>query len=904
MTERTNRRGSVLLMAIGLLTIVAILASTFLILSDLDARETVAIATKANADVLANSAVSIVAKWIGEDRYARDGKGPYGKLENLLDEGNKAVPNAEKWIKYTDIPYDNNERDDIWLSSEWDPNDGGGVWGHLTNLAKPNTGQPNKLNQVAAGGNKFADADGDELQDAFLYDPFDKTDPEYYVAVRVVDLASRICVNTAGDATDPNEVDSPNTITPAFINLSNFLHNAALYDKLHSERAGNATLKAYDANCARKLLSPDTEGGITFKPFALAEEPFFLWCKPTDQSPSTHVGRLHETFKDQQILDHVRRRLTTFSCTGAVVRHPDPDNSLEELTYLDVRTKGRRDEIRERMREMLKQINVGADNTARDKMASHFVANLWAYQDSDRSDAPWEVDGGAVTVFGLEQDLVITEVFARHEADIKEPANQPQTDTHAWGYALEISNPSLRNLDLGDYRLEIDGNPVKNLSGSLGPADPNSKATPEKVVLYSFEAGADSQYSGKEAEFFGTGDVSNWKKVDNLDFSGGGKRVVKLIQDTHGIPIDQVSIGDELGYSLDSKDALKESDAENKEQKDIQRDDRIFDGDKSRRRARYNLGVYARYDDTPALGIANFVKDADALTIGGGQNDKGYSAYIARPKRRNVAGQSVEGIDSIGELCNIYLAGPEKDGDELPFTKKIVREADGSVFKDILARGRLGFCPEDITEDGYASGVYPDVPSGTLYAEFFTHVKPHHGTVLERRTRVYGLINVNTASLAVLEHLPWPKTIKGLGNTNVAVEPLLAARAILNYRNTPGANASISGLRKNGAANRRGFLTPGEVAIPLGSYVDQAMQANNAAARKAADYMEKRNALYAAVGNCLTTRSDVFAVHILVQYGEDKDSPRQKWYYLAVIDRSSVRKEDDSPAVLLFTQVH
>ena len=58
MIHQYKRRGSVLLMVVGLLTIVAMLGSTFIFISYLDARQTQAVAERNHVDPLARGVLS------------------------------------------------------------------------------------------------------------------------------------------------------------------------------------------------------------------------------------------------------------------------------------------------------------------------------------------------------------------------------------------------------------------------------------------------------------------------------------------------------------------------------------------------------------------------------------------------------------------------------------------------------------------------------------------------------------------------------------------------------------------------------------------------------------------------------------------------------------------------------
>ena len=111
MIPRRNRRGSVLLMAIGLLTIVAILASTFLIVSNLDAQEADTLATKRQADPIAEAIFSTAIAYALKDLWVDANDGPFGDIEEDSPDANTA------WSRFIDRPGKDKKFDlDEWLS--------------------------------------------------------------------------------------------------------------------------------------------------------------------------------------------------------------------------------------------------------------------------------------------------------------------------------------------------------------------------------------------------------------------------------------------------------------------------------------------------------------------------------------------------------------------------------------------------------------------------------------------------------------------------------------------------------------------------------------------------------------------------------------------------------------------
>jgi hypothetical protein len=214
-------------------------------------------------------------------------------------------------------------------------------------------------------------------------------------------------------------------------------------------------------------------------------------------------------------------------------------------------------------------------------------------------------------------------------------------------------------------------------------------------------------------------------------------------------------------------------------------------------------------------------------------------------------------------------------------------------------------------------------------------------------SRIYGRININTASADALSALPFPQTISFNGN-QYSVDPRIAAQFIINYRDktytrtgatpltanytTRATSTGITGIRScpplvaatdpSNGSDCPGFLTPGELAIPLSDYMHSVLGIANfklpgvsennllATTVNAPGYLEARDALYKAVANCVTVNSDTFAVYVLVQlYDTSVTQPTgaaggtngylSQTRYLAVFDRSNCRLATDKPAILL-----
>ncbi|MCP4377775.1 MAG: helix-hairpin-helix domain-containing protein, partial [bacterium] len=199
-----------------------------------------------------------------------------------------------------------------------------------------------------------------------------------------------------------------------------------------------------------------------------------------------------------------------------------------------------------------------------------------------------------------------------------------------------------------------------------------------------------------------------------------------------------------------------------------------------------------------------------------------------------------------GEISDLYLVGPILDNgtpNELPRlliadyatgTNESRGRANSLVVNGTIAAG---------DKFPRARGATA-IPWPLLLGEIVETV-PMDTKREDSPNRVYGRININTASAEVLQRLPWP----------TGVNAATAATAITTYRDAKG-----------------GFLTPGEVTLALDGLVTPATET--------LDF--NRDTIYAAISSCITVNSDIYAVTIRVQIGNSPTpSSNESWYYLA-----------------------
>jgi len=892
--ERRNR-GSALVMVIGLLAMILLLGTTFLLVSQLDARQSTALAQYAPVPGLAEGELAKIVAALRLDRYV-GAAGPYSDTSDLTDAG------ISKWFAYVDAAIEDTDKHLASMET------------YIDMSAFPAMGQKRKvtnLHDAAAGevvlaaaeigaDRRLKDADGDEKVDSPRWDSLlqatgvtDLQGVVMYVSPRVTDQAARICINTAADGTS---LTVP--LHPSSVNLAGLL-GGGNYATLHKTRCDGSSLpiaNRFDPELALRVMSPAT---AAYTPFTGADELFLRWLGGGATSDS---GPLYDAMPNLPVSK--RRNMTVYSASNTLVRHPVLADNFRTRTYLDTTTDANRQATYSRMVYMLAKLGIGAGNIgigspARKRMAASFVANLWAYQSAGTTKAwAFQPASESFIAYGLIQRLVITEAYAYHNPDMDGDGDGTEND-YVWGCAIELMNPTGADINLSTYKLY--GGPGMAASGVAlsGTVAKNGG----KIVLYNW---GDGGTGASHTDVGFPASVDDWKQVAGMSFVGNGNPTIRLTRTvvdggaTHNVPVDQVSAGD-LGYNVPDVTA-----APAEERADIRRDDDLD-------RARYNVAAYKDFSSTGhALGNDN------GLTTDDLSGEASFSVPIVR---RGSA------IASIGECMLVYLTGPMVDGtasNGFPVNVKTTTNTS-PLFGDIRVRGRLDPHPASIADDGYSPGDdYPDVPAATLLSEFFTLLPADDTRGDELPFRVYGLININTATREVLEHLPWPTSVT-VGSLSYNVNPAIVAEYVLAYRlkrmclmggrpnyATGRSGASgITGLRTTGGtpspADAMCFLTPGEIAVPLADYANYEMKCTKDAAiqtkLKTKDYIEARDAIYRAVANVVTVRSDVYAVNIRVQLGSPLEDPVRLWYYVAVVDRGNCLTPEDIPAILLFSRV-
>ncbi|MGC9454197.1 MAG: hypothetical protein ACP5HU_04980 [Phycisphaerae bacterium] len=875
-----RRRGTVLLLAVGLVTIVAILGSTFLITSMLDAQQSEAIAIKAQAEPLARGIVERLRATLAADVYPND-DGPYGDLSQ------SGAAAREDWKKYIDYPWedpnDPNRSIDPWLADPWRSDlETGGRWRHLSNLFEDDYDDVANLRPGdLQAEDPYVDTDGDGIKDALLHATgiTDADGDEYYVAVRITDLGAR-----------------------------SFLRD-------HAAAPANNTLSQV---C-----------------YGIADQ---LWLHWHEEDSPTDIGRLYERLDDSSawnVNDREDREMATvYNCYRPLMRHPDlsgvPERPYQRILLTD-RDCLNDPEVRERLYTQLcriaevDQLDAGTRESVRRQIA-HFVANLWSYispgQQLSYAFNYGQIDGtGDKIVYGLTEQVVITEAYAYYWEEIDGSGN---TVGKGEAYAIELMNPTDATLPVGRWNYffgDIEGDGVQM------PEKVYLRRN-ERMVIYAVDGdipddsgGSPSSREAQPGDFGfkpeGLHSGVYWYNasddIDALRLTNDGRIDIWREAEGRRIPLDSISAEDinfnppPVGAPPDEVCQIREG---------------LRDDDWQRRRmtVAWDPVIRAEYDsDSEAnrkdhsLGERNELTNMElADTHWNNQVFEGF--YIYRRESGDYVQNHQAALDRLGEITRVYITGPaEIEGDYVDFPHAV------RSYSRWKSRGRADFFGAVNTD----TEAYPDVPWVAMVQEVIDLGRP--GLVLPAeqddagRWRMGGRINVNTAPQALLEQL-WSNgdRVPGTSFELETQDRRRLAERIISYRDEPmnreggGATAflTIPDLRGHDDSTIPGFMTPGEIAIPILRFGEWYLAQRGIDERDAV-YHEAREWFYRSISNLVSVNSDAYAVNIVVQLqprprqGDEHDfeNPRNRWNYLAIIDRSTCYGPGSLPAVRLFTEI-
>ncbi|MBT3279259.1 MAG: hypothetical protein HN370_07800 [Phycisphaerales bacterium] len=925
--QRQNpRRGAAILLALSLLTVMALLGTTFLVVTQSYRDHSAIIEAREPVEELAAGIVRTVCTrmqddlWLSENstdtngypyKSIRSGKPPDVTVRRRYGE----FPGKQARSAYAD------RGEDFWLSTfdVYEKNVSGGAAARAANLGL-GTYAPTvellrpKFNAISGG---YVSSSGIEEKDGVWQGTsvYNVNGEQYYVALRVLDLCGLMNVNTAGRY--PDWDNPPLFMTSLDLDIAAVFSGVpGVRSRIETERQSEigtpAGRKSYFWNVASRLHTPDGA-----RPFCIGDE-------PAARIPHRANQKLRLSKMFSNISDYHRTHATAYSCNRNFLRfnnskarqriNPNVDYLLSlkksdgsrvypanALRELDIAGEDENDqrarEIREGLYVQIKNMIAKKDHANK---AKHIVANLWAYCDGMNPDKDYAFapPGGGVTVYGVVPRPVIAEVFIYHKKDTLVGDKDPDgtKDDSVKAYAVEIFNPTDAGVDLSEYTLG-----GMSLSGTVGVG--------QRMVFYHHEAGLQASADDRDVtKVFQGASTAGWISLPELDFSTD--KMMKLKKGS--IPIDVIKTSD-LGYmnkNFTFIKTYKPMAAGRYGPKSMQRDDTWDDPSTPFRyegRERYNVAFYITFSNNK-LGMPNNLAGADMprfeSKIKGKAHDGCYEGFSIRKKRKviNASGEVHYVCQTVGELFHLYWVGPTKGGRSLPEQLKARR----------CTRDRGKCVPDSESDDIYeASDDYAKIPWPLCLAEFVDVVPPDPFRDLsdvpgrDVYAVQYGKININTAPAKVLRGLPFPPEYFWFGadindGTFVSDEESKEFRSLNSMRSK--AVKIVEHRRAWSGLKSIGQVLNGRITGGTKAYIRNIYNGRHTRIGMVDVWVR-----WGRILDLLTINSDSFAVILKISSTNNSSRPQDsggnvvgEWRYLAVIDRSNCLNPSDRPQIMLF----
>ncbi|MHC4445027.1 MAG: hypothetical protein ACYTA5_20710, partial [Planctomycetota bacterium] len=253
------RRGNALIMAVAMTTLLAIIGTSFVLMSRLDRQAVKGVAEDHSLDAALEQTISIIKETLANDVVRLDRIGGAPSKIKLLDPTDE---NPKETLEFSNEPYDYPGDNDKWLASI-EPYDNGSaiIWQQTSELfgaSSKNTPARIVDPNTPANNGRVADADGDGITDSrWRRLPFtDAAGNSYWVAVRIFDNCGMININTAWDMTRARSDDFN-----SFGELLTQVNLERFYDRLNNVvplPAGYATYLPWLINERLLSLKPGT----------------------------------------------------------------------------------------------------------------------------------------------------------------------------------------------------------------------------------------------------------------------------------------------------------------------------------------------------------------------------------------------------------------------------------------------------------------------------------------------------------------------------------------------------------------------------------------------------------------------------------------------------------------------
>ena len=790
---RHHRRGSVAIMVVALLTLLAMIASTLVIVSFLDRREARSIAATVPVKNVARSVLGLILLRLTDDLYIDDNGTPSDPSDDVLY---GLADTAAKRIDYPSEDVDKHlASPDLYAPAF--------AWLHHSNVPGDLLSGPGASIRISPGDPSLVDTDGYSYKpgsvsyegDSLLWDSGmkDAAGRHLMVGTRVIDASGLLHVNLADR---PAAAPTDGTVMP-ITNLSLVqLVGVGIADDIRDDRldpdpAYSAdTIGDYWTNYALRPynVGPDGENR-QYMPFTVADMLAAAWGSGP---PDMARGRLRSILAAQ--FGEARRYLTVAS-VGRIGVMPMPGRDTTEQKYKLDLNKADFAALYKAFYNLLAGAYTGDDADDRRRItAAQLAVNVIDFRDAD-SNITREKDPKpqeSAIVYGVERQPFIVEAAYKREAA---PAPSPPLSY----YAIELFNPFETAINIRNWQVKIGAAapvPMPAIAGDAIPAG-------ERLVIVN-----------------GTGIQVDLKKSTKVTIN-----TLDLTQDV--LILRPGDVGGNTNYVV--VDRISKTDFRDKK----------FDvdpvaGEKPK------IECLRRDDTLPnafyALPIYNKVKIEDDITLpttAPGGSDLG--------KPNPPVTLSIDGVRpcpvyvrngnfiNIADVCRILYVGP---GEEACLSEGLSNPT--SLYNGRLDMG--GSIPPD--PPGWGDGI-PKLPLGCMPWDFLMVHSPMadeadnegDGQTDDADTNggedlVFGRVNINTAPHRVLECLPG---LAGLlkADRDKIVRGILSYRDLMdNHMPQPLVPGSGGGFRYRtsdrptvlGIDNLRndpGFASPGEIALPL-----------------------------------------------------------------------------------------
>ncbi len=853
MRYRTGHRdrGSVIIMVVGIVLLLGMLGSTFVIISFADRKESRSIAMAAPMNPIAWGAAERLRTMLVKDLYIDNA----GRIYGLADTDAKTIDYA---------------------SQDTDPHLAamvmtGGVWSSITNLYNGPRAQFENVSDA-----ELVDTDGDDVGDSRLVPSgvFNRVGDQYHIAVRLVDLGGKVNANTAcmphkvtgqpwagyqGAWTYVNKrymmpiVNVSLGVLPGSnygfaINVQNERRSPASHnmDKNIGVWAENYTI------APRNWRGRGNPNVRKWRPFDSSDLLAVLW---QGKWPNANRGRLRKAMGAG--FPTAKPYLTTWSTyRTAVIGARAKRNQTQKIDL-------NRDYFWDLYNAFYNLLAGSASENERRTMAAQLTLNVQDFRDADSNVRQRQVPGVTGTfVYGVERQPFIVEAAYKHD----------KTGPSLVGYyAIELFNPYKTGINLNGWRIKC-GAATFPLSGSIN-------GTSRRVI-----------YSRSGVQFSGANNVM-WNQLDL-------QQEVQLQRRVGGsgtyITVDQVSPEDFLN---DPTSLPTGEPGDTVKLESIRREDNLPS-------ARYSLSLYksAELDITNAvssnLGSVNlvittaepcpiFVRNAPFINVG-----EICRIFAIGPDKDESL---VSKLTSFNSPYNGRLspAGPVIIAAGIPAVPWFCMVSEW-LMVDSPRRDNWDNDNDGVTDTNDANGgediVYGWININTAPAEVIAAL-PSLAVLpqAERDAIVQSIIDYreNVAGARAGLGMAGLRTDKGFAAAGEIVLPSLRA-------------AELLGLLPNNKYTDRSPDAYAVDRVVAGPRYDDGL--SFAAADAVKNDATKRLIHYAWMSNHIAVRSDSYAAYIRVQASDRTDETTFR-RYVVVIDRSNCQTVTDRPDIIMFAEI-